>query len=317
MSYIGLEELRNLNVHQLMSDYYLLERLVADGSRTARDAQRKLEAYAAPRLMRYLSAICGGEMRHALGGEGCEGSECNGYSSENCECCGYDEDENHQPGICNYCGEDQDDPQHDECECEGECSCNFDHEYDEQWYCDCYCPSEMCYACELAEAGDLRVDIDGDLADWVRLHSGGSEASRGDAWAEWLEYHDANGSRALRDLWLGFEADGWASGYGGEAWALIARYAYEYQAGKISAHAFMDRCWTLHHNGGNVFDKMFDSYSLDRQLMHQANDNYEYLTRSASPQVRDLWIIRRYVLSDSLGRSPEWLGRELPVGVEW
>lgn len=319
MSYIGVDQLRTLNVDRIMADYYLLERLVADGSRSARAAQVKLESWAAPRLMRYLSAICGGEMRHAAGGEGCEGYECSGEADPDlCQCCGYYRDENHDDDLCSYCGEPEAHSQHDECDCEDDCKCDYDHAFDQQWYCDCFCETELCYACQSAEGGELRIEgLAPDLEEWVRYNSGGSEGGRDGAWREWLEYHDANGARALKQLQLGFAAFGWPGGYGGDAWSFIARVAYEYQSGQMSAHAFMDRCWTLHHNGGNVFDKMYDSYTLDRLLAHQANDKYHKLAARASREVRELWAIRPYVLSDSLDRDPAWLGREIPVGVEW
>lgn len=320
MARIGCTELSSLNIHQVMADYYLLERLVADGSRSAREAQRKLESWAAPRLMRYLAAICGGEMRHAGGaGDGCEGYECSQMDDPYlCECCGYYEDENHAPS-CSYCGFPEDDDMHMECECEEEegCSCDYDHDYEEAYWCDCFCPTRLCYMCESAQNGDIRIDgLHSTLEDWVLSESGGSEGSRGDSWGSFLHFHDKYGAKALKWLSDGFEEDGWPGGYGGEAWAFIARVAYEYQTGKMSAHAFMDRCWTLHHNGGNVFDKMYDSYTLDRLLMFQAQDKYGPLARVASPDVKDLWVIRPYVLSEAIDRDPVWLGLTLPE-VAW
>lgn len=315
MAYIGTDELANMNIERTLADYYLLERLTADGSRSARIAQRKLEAWAAPRLLRYLAAICGGEMRHYGLGGGCNGWDCHGdYEADpdECSCCGYGIDE-HESMLdeCSHCGMSEEGCSGEDEDGNAACGCFCPLN---EASCDCYCPQGgMCSRCEDAANFDA-AGLPGRLVSWLESNHG---ISRSGAWAEFLAYHDRHGSMAMMDLWNGFEDEAWCEGYGGEAWAFIARVGYEYQAGKMSAHAFMDRCWTLQHNGGNIFDKMHDASAIRTMLDVQAADEYGRLATHASPEVKGLWAIRPYVLSDSLDRSPEWLGREVPEGVEW
>lgn len=307
-------EVKRMPVEQWLSDYYLLERLVADGSRSARNAQRKLEAYAAPRLMRYLAAVSGGELRHYGGGSsGCDGWSCEGIDGPEegtCSCCGYDED-GHE-NYCRICGG-----------AEGMCEFEEDEEGNEVEHdedpandagCECYCPYEgLCYDCEQSQECGSLDDLPGKLYQLDFYHGD----DRSEAWEEWHQFHEVHGNKALRWMEQAFRQEAWEEGYGGDSWAFIVQVAAEYAEGKMTAHAFMDRCWTLHHNGGNVFDKMYDDYTINRILRKQANDDYRFLVRYASPEAASLWEIRTFVLSDSLDRDPVWMGRSIPQGVEW
>lgn len=324
---ITLDELYNLDVERILSDYYLLERLVADGSRSARRAQVKLESWAAPRLMYYISAICGGEMRHVGADEGgCDGWDCSGDPDDRgkCSCCGYDEyDHETLSDECIGCGYDAEAHEEQPCTCE-------DEDCDDTWTesecdefnpanlagCDCYCPmAGLCEMCELAENWYERCeDLPPYLLRWVERNRGDG---RSECWDSWLDFHKQHGSDALQWLMRGFLDVDWVDGYGGESWAFIAQVGWEYATGRMTAHAFMDRVWTLQHNGGNIFDKMHDPWRLDKLLRVQAADNYAGLARYASPEVRDLWAIRPFVLSESLDRDPAWLGRDVPQEVDW
>jgi len=48
---------------------------------------------------------------------------------------------------------------------------------------------------------------------------------------------------------------GWSSGYGGNAWAKIARAPYEFLSGSLTHSVFVDHVFDLRHNGGRMFDK--------------------------------------------------------------
>lgn len=48
----------------------------------------------------------------------------------------------------------------------------------------------------------------------------------------------------------------WSAGYGGEAWRDCAMTFYHYYAGNLSAKQFVDRCFSLQHNGGSFLNKM-------------------------------------------------------------
>ncbi|MDB5186622.1 MAG: pyruvate phosphate dikinase [Candidatus Saccharibacteria bacterium] len=52
-----------------------------------------------------------------------------------------------------------------------------------------------------------------------------------------------------------FSWSGWYGGYGGEAWAKIARAAHKFISGTWSPTLFVDHVFDLRHNGGRLFDK--------------------------------------------------------------
>lgn len=54
-----------------------------------------------------------------------------------------------------------------------------------------------------------------------------------------------------------FEDDrGWVSGFGGAKWAIIARVLEARENGKLDARTFVDRVFSLQHNGGSALDKV-------------------------------------------------------------
>ena len=254
-------------------------------------------------------------MRHVGNVDGCGGEECQGSDSEDyCVCCG-EPVRDHSIIICAECGvEDSwNNPEHDEDNDE------YDHEYEatDGVYCGCCCPGEVCWSCEHAQEGSLEgMGIYPALQEWIyeNFERGGGRSA---SWRAWFDFHTEHGNIVLRWLELGFTEVHWPDGFGGDKWGFIARVAYEYATGEMSAHAFMDRCWTLHHNGGNIFDKMYNDFQINRMLRWQAEDQYARLIRHASPLVRDLWIVRPYILAEATDRDPVWLGVNVPTGVEW
>lgn len=70
-----------------------------------------------------------------------------------------------------------------------------------------------------------------------------------------------------------FSAD-WESGYGGNAWARIARAPYEFLSGRLTHSVFIDHVFDLRHNGGVMFDKhpMCKQRTLENDLLHQLED---------------------------------------------
>jgi hypothetical protein len=52
-----------------------------------------------------------------------------------------------------------------------------------------------------------------------------------------------------------FEDGSWSSGYGGSAWATCARTVLLREDGTLDARTFVDRCFSLQHNGGSFLDK--------------------------------------------------------------
>ena len=58
---------------------------------------------------------------------------------------------------------------------------------------------------------------------------------------------------ALVDLFE--EVEAWEEGYGGPAWAVGARVLCSREKGKLDAKTFVDRCFSLQHNNGSMFNK--------------------------------------------------------------
>lgn len=89
-------------------------------------------------------------------------------------------------------------------------------------------------------------------------------------------------------------------GYGGEAWGSAAAIVASYYRGDITEQTFIDRCWSLEHNNGTIFNKVYPSAStfnregsfhlLRDVLDRQHNNDYKTLVgRYCSPHVKGLW----------------------------
>ena len=77
--------------------------------------------------------------------------------------------------------------------------------------------------------------------------------------------------------------------YGGDAWAPVARLLAQHADGTLSDRLFIDRCFTLEHNNGCLFDKFFDTWDMLATLDAQAEGDLSALATRASAQVRRLW----------------------------
>lgn len=102
----------------------------------------------------------------------------------------------------------------------------------------------------------------------LRHHRAAQDSStlrgdRSDAWVEWHAIRAAGGTAVLADAVVLFEDFG-SSSYGGSAWATIAKVLLARETGQISPATFVDRVWSLQHNGGSLFDKMHWSRSNRR-----------------------------------------------------
>ncbi len=118
------------------------------------------------------------------------------------------------------------------------------------------------------------------------------DKSRSSAWGEWLKLVAEHGSTILLEASDAFNKYEWRQGYGGLSWGTAAQFVYEYHKGMIPKRSFIDRCWTLQHNGGCIFNKFYlDIRSLTKVLETQATaTNYtKTLVPYASPYVRGLW----------------------------
>ena len=69
-----------------------------------------------------------------------------------------------------------------------------------------------------------------------------------------------------------FTMPGYNGGYGGKAWAAIARPLRDFVHGKISAEILMDTAWTLEHNNGQIFNKGMLYHNGNGQVLHKILD---------------------------------------------
>lgn len=316
--------LTGLSLTRAMSDFYVLERLTADGSPRARRMLAEHERKLAPMLLRYVSMACGGELRHLPR----QSQDPDDYCyDEMLECGCYYYDHEHNTRNNDYCPEDCD------VECCGEEGCLGDcHEcIPVQWWCDWpdgdwSKPGPMscdCWRCTENYDDEWRHSVSEEIAEWVMdgLHE---EESRNGSWHRWIKFSNELGiATALAHMVPAFEPDLWpGGGFGGKAWQTAAKVARDYASRKLSARLFIDRCWTLQHNGGMLFDKVWKHMhctDLMKLLQEQAEDNYAPLAHAASPDVRALWRVREYHISGRAERAAEWLGVQPThdTEVEW
>ena len=76
----------------------------------------------------------------------------------------------------------------------------------------------------------------------------------------------------VRFLVDAFTLPGYGGGYGGKAWASIARPLRDFVHGKISAEILMDTAWTLEHNNGQIFNKGMLYHNGNSAVLHKILD---------------------------------------------
>lgn len=69
-----------------------------------------------------------------------------------------------------------------------------------------------------------------------------------------------------------FTMPGYQGGYGGKAWADIARPLNDFVQGKISAEILMDTAFTLEHNNGQIFNKGMLYHNGNSAMLHKILD---------------------------------------------
>lgn len=145
-----------------------------------------------------------------------------------------------------------------------------------------------------------------------KLYEYASTAGNGEraaGWAKWHKLVKQDPPAWMRACYAGFRIVSWGGGgYGGKPWAQGARVCYDYLAGNITAELFIDRCWTLHHHGGNIFNKFWHINTLttrnggyisnpqgkywvrlDYVLAVQASGDYDMLAEFCGDTVRFMW----------------------------
>lgn len=105
----------------------------------------------------------------------------------------------------------------------------------------------------------LFMAIGGELRHHSAVQLTSSTNSRSKSWGAWLKMSEECGRpQLLEDAIELFQTDAWpSSGYGGEAWANVARILQMRESNKLDARTFVDRVFSLQHNSGSVLDKVY------------------------------------------------------------
>lgn len=299
------------------ADFYILESLYNEGRRIARpngdggyfyersapmdsrlelrqiEAEKRFHSYIDDmyeEFRTYLYVAAAGELSYIHNPDGRD------YELEFDYC----PEHNDEPGEWSDCGNDYDhgcdcEPDEDgDTDCEwidGSCECclcerkNYS-EPDDMYYCDCNAPSWSSPSIFPKE-----------LVDWLQTFKG-----YGFNMEDWVEWAVDRGEQAAKWCALAFDDGNWTSGYGGTAWGLPYHMLADAEAGRMSRVTFIDRLWSIQHNGGSIFDKSYDvsagyydgwsrwvpnPHSLMRILEAQAADDYD--TLSSVGTMGSLW----------------------------
>ncbi|HET9895223.1 MAG TPA: peptidylprolyl isomerase [Streptosporangiaceae bacterium] len=151
----------------------------------------------------------------------------------------------------------------------------------------------------------LDVPLPGPMSVFIR------RVTAGDSQSAWPVVKEEMGARRALDLAVeAFSGPGIE--FGGAAWAPIARTLRSYTAENLPVRIFIDRCFTLQHNNGCVFDKCFDVEDMRAVLDAQAEGKVAVLAAYASEHVRRAW--HAHQARKGAGYDPSWLG--LPAAAD-
>lgn len=292
-----------------------MERLAYSVQRSLQDLEGKI----ADEFALYLSVACGGELRHLQTQLGSERRYHCTHSVEHSprKCCDHSRHSKIRPVCLNKL----------------DCSCVCDHNHRRNcpnipsggcrriaWavgdgsgfgYC---CPhvctrgKDKCWHTERTTRPTKRI------ASFLKtlrenggnLLSGSRDYRRSLGWTVWHELSEGEPATWLRDCAEMFACEeywrGDYHGYGGEKWALAAHIAADYYDSRIQPRTFLDRCWSMEHNGGCIFNKFYELLPVPSLLWPrskknylqaildvQAADEYDLLAEHATRYVRDLW----------------------------
>lgn len=148
------------------------------------------------------------------------------------------------------------------------------------------------------------------LREYFDTDNASLKGERGLAWREWFRLYTRHGAPLLKDCEEVFTKWKWNSSYGGAKWGQAARFAHLFAAGQMRPAMFLDRVWTLEHNGGNLFNKFYTQglHNLMNVLAIQSEDeqHYPWLIKHASPYTQELYAeAEQYGV---LNRAPQLVG---------
>ncbi len=174
----------------------------------------------------------------------------------------------------------------------------------------CLARELACYL-DMAVGGELRYAMQhlgkealpAELACFFREIDPGE---RGMAWMAWTVVRRVLGLRALELAAHVFGTSGWAENFGGQAWATVARLLRNHLRGRVIARVFVDQCFSLEHNTGSVFNKLYETETVAGILEAQYRDDYSTLLRHASDAVSRCWRLHEWRRRQE--HDPVWLG---------
>ena len=119
-------------------------------------------------------------------------------------------------------------------------------------------------------------------------------------------YHLLNYDTSQLAMFNGRKPGSPGFGIGGPNWALPAALTADYLQGNIQPSTYVDRLWSVQHNGGSLFNKVFYTEELGHVLASQYNDSYPSLAGRLKAQHTDecdyilrQWIEHKYTPGES------------------
>jgi hypothetical protein len=109
------------------------------------------------------------------------------------------------------------------------------------------------------------------------------------AWRTWKPIYDHVGPQAVLDIIPYFEEMG--GSFGGQAWVNVCRILHSRLVGELPPHLFVDRCFTLQHNSGCFFNKVFSVSGMDAVLPLHGRDEFpaQSLMDWCGEETKTLW----------------------------
>lgn len=143
--------------------------------------------------------------------------------------------------------------------------------------------------------------VGGEIRHHVNVR-GTTPGGRESMWDFWHHLGEKIGRTALlADAVEIFGCDSWSGSYGGPKWQTIARTALQRETGELDARTFVDRVFSMQHNGGSLLNKISWKIRNDRSYStgemayigdaHAADEiGWETLWSVASDDARSLLV---------------------------
>jgi len=128
-----------------------------------------------------------------------------------------------------------------------------------------------------------------------------ARSSRGKAWHEWKELRDDYGVSILREAEDAlFEGD-WDGNLGGPMWGECAKTLRLYEEGELPDVVFVDQAFSLEHNNGCVFNKLWSTSGLADLLSAVFAGHLEYVIPYLPSDERKAYSNWKKANEDSIG----------------